>query len=31
MLQVHGLDISQPIAESIEADEALFQKVIGHE
>jgi len=30
MLQVHGLDISQPIAVSIEADEALFQKVIGH-
>ena len=31
MLKVHGLDISQPIAESIEADEALFQKVIGYE
>ena len=30
-LQVHGLDIMQPIAASIEADEALFKKAIGHE
>ncbi len=30
-LQVHGLDISQPIAASIQADEALFSKAIGHE
>ena len=30
VLQVHGLDISQPIAASIEADEALFKKAIGH-
>ena len=31
MLQVHGLDILQPIAASIEADEALFKKAIDHE
>jgi multicomponent Na+:H+ antiporter subunit E len=31
VLQVHGLDISQPIAASIVADEALFKKGIGHE
>jgi multicomponent Na+:H+ antiporter subunit E len=31
VLQVHGLDISQPIAASIEADEALFKKAMGHE
>ncbi len=31
MLQVHGLDISQPIATSIEGDEGLFEKAIGHE
>jgi multicomponent Na+:H+ antiporter subunit E len=31
VLQMHGLDISQPIAASIEADEALFKKAIGHE
>ena len=31
MLQVHGLDISQPIAAAIMADEALFKKAIGHE
>jgi multicomponent Na+:H+ antiporter subunit E len=30
-LQLHGLDISQPIAASIQADEALFEKAIGHE
>jgi len=30
MLQMHGLDISQPISASIEADEALFKKAIGH-
>ena len=30
-LQIHGLDISQPIAVSIQADEALFSKAIGHE
>jgi len=30
-LHVHGLDISQPIAASIQADEALFEKAIGHE
>jgi len=31
VLRVHGLDISQPIAASIEADEALFKKAMGHE
>jgi hypothetical protein len=31
MLQMHGLDILQPIAASIEADEALFKKAIGYE
>jgi multicomponent Na+:H+ antiporter subunit E len=31
MLQVHGLDILQPIAASIEADEALFKEAIAHE
>jgi len=31
ILQVHGLDILQPIAESIQGDEALFEKAIGHE
>ena len=31
MLQVHCLDISQPIAAAIMADEALFKKAIGHE
>lgn len=31
VLQVHGLDIMQPIAASIEADEAFFKKAIGHE
>jgi multicomponent Na+:H+ antiporter subunit E len=31
VLQVHSLDISQPIAESIAADEALFKEAIGHE
>lgn len=31
VLQVHGLDIMQPIAASIEADEALFKKAIRHE
>jgi multicomponent Na+:H+ antiporter subunit E len=31
MLQVHGLDILLPIAASIEADEDLFEKAIGHE
>jgi multicomponent Na+:H+ antiporter subunit E len=31
VLQVHGLDILQPIAASIGADEALFEKAIGHE
>jgi len=31
VLQVHGLDISQPIAASTEADEALFKKAMGHE
>jgi multisubunit Na+/H+ antiporter MnhE subunit len=30
-LQVHGIDISQPIAASIQADEALFSKAIDHE
>jgi multicomponent Na+:H+ antiporter subunit E len=30
-LQVHGLDISQPIAASVQADEALFGKAISHE
>jgi multicomponent Na+:H+ antiporter subunit E len=30
-LQVHGLDILQPIAASIEADEDLFEKALGHE
>ena len=30
-LQVHGLDILLPIAASIEADEALFEKALGHE
>lgn len=28
-LQVHCLDISQPVIEAIEADEALFKRVIG--
>jgi hypothetical protein len=28
---VHGLDILQPIAASVEADEDLFEKVLGHE
>jgi multicomponent Na+:H+ antiporter subunit E len=28
-LQVHCLDISQPVIEAIEADEALFERVIG--
>ena len=31
MLQVHCLDISQPIAAAIMADEALFKKAVGHE
>ena len=31
MLQVHGLDILQPVAASIEADEALFKTAIDHE
>ncbi len=31
MLQVHGLDISQPIVDAIVTDEALFKKAIGHE
>jgi multicomponent Na+:H+ antiporter subunit E len=31
VLQVHGLDILRPIAASIGADEALFEKAIGHE
>ena len=31
MLQVHCLDISQPIAATIVADETLFKKAIGHE
>jgi multicomponent Na+:H+ antiporter subunit E len=31
MLQVHGLDILQPIAASIGEDEALFKEAIGHE
>ena len=31
MLQMHGLDILQPIAASIEADEALFKKAIAYE
>jgi hypothetical protein len=31
MLHVHGLDILLPIAASIEADEALFEKALGHE
>lgn len=30
-LQMHGIDISQPIAASIQADEALFSKAIDHE
>lgn len=30
-LRVHGLDISQPIAASVQADEALFGKAIRHE
>ena len=30
-LQVHGLDISQPIAATVQADEALFGKAISHE
>ena len=31
VLLVHCLDISQPIATAIAADEALFKKAIGHE
>ena len=31
VLQVHCLDISQPIAATIVADETLFKKAIGHE
>lgn len=31
MLQVHALDISQPLAASIQADEALFKKAISDE
>jgi multicomponent Na+:H+ antiporter subunit E len=31
ILQVHCLDVSQPIAAAIVADEALFKKAIGHE
>jgi multicomponent Na+:H+ antiporter subunit E len=31
MLQVHCLDISQPIAATIVADETLFKKAIGRE
>jgi multicomponent Na+:H+ antiporter subunit E len=30
-LQMHCLDISQPIAAAVVADEALFKKAIGHE
>jgi multicomponent Na+:H+ antiporter subunit E len=30
MLQVHGLDILQPVSASIKADEALFKKAVGH-
>ncbi len=30
-LQMHGLDILQPIAASVEADEALFKEALGHE
>lgn len=28
---VHGLDLSQPIAENFEAEEHLFKKALGHE
>jgi multicomponent Na+:H+ antiporter subunit E len=31
MLQMHCLDISQPIAATIVGDEALFKEAIGHE
>jgi multicomponent Na+:H+ antiporter subunit E len=30
-LQVHCLDISQPVVETVAADEALFRKAIGRE
>lgn len=30
-LYVHGLDVSQPIAATLAADEALFKQAIGHE
>ena len=31
ILQMHCLDVTQPIAAAIAADEALFKKAIGHE
>jgi len=31
ILQMHCLDVSQPIAAAIMTDEALFKKAIGHE
>jgi len=31
VLQMHCLDISQPIAAAVVADETLFKKAIGHE
>jgi multicomponent Na+:H+ antiporter subunit E len=31
MLQVHCLDVSQPVAAAVAADETLFKKAIGHE
>jgi multicomponent Na+:H+ antiporter subunit E len=30
-LQVHALDMSQPVAANLAADEALFKKATGHE
>jgi multicomponent Na+:H+ antiporter subunit E len=30
-LEVHSLDISQPVVDAIEADEALFKRAIGRE
>jgi len=31
VLQVHCLDITQPVAAAIAADDALFKRAIGHE
>jgi multicomponent Na+:H+ antiporter subunit E len=31
VLQIHCLDISQPVAPAIAVDEALFKRAIGHE